>query len=129
MVGYEYVPGAIEPTGSRDRVPVVVIGPPVKPVPLLTCRTVPGLTAAREVLVTVRFPAEPVMLMPAPAVRVSRPVFVMVTVPTPSVMEIPGPEKNKGVVPDPVAIRVPSGRMLRPLPTTKLPSSVVREEV
>jgi hypothetical protein len=62
-------------------VPVEVMGPPVRPVPVLIRVTVPGVTGAGFVFDMVRLPPVPEMLIPTPAVRVRTPVLVTVTTP------------------------------------------------
>jgi hypothetical protein len=91
-------------------VPEDVIGPPDKPVPVLTRVTVPGVTGAGFVFEMVRLPPVPEMLIPTPAVRLRMPVLVTVT--TPPVFadtKMPDPARMVEIPPgpDPPALIVP----------------------
>jgi hypothetical protein len=66
-------------------VPVVVIGPPVSPDPVLTWVTVP---VPAPVVLIVMFPVDPVREIPVPPVNESTPVLFRVIVP-----EVPPPDK------------------------------------
>lgn len=111
------------PTGARDIVPVLVIGPPTRPVPVETEDTVPMTEGAGAVLVMVRLLPLPETLMPDPAVRVRMPVLAIVTVPIPETTEMPTPGRMVGAPePPPLISRVPVMLLIeKPLPTISGP--------
>ena len=90
----------------RDRVPEVVMGPPVRPVPLLTVVTVPVPPVAEIVI----FPVFVFREMPVPAVRERTPVLVTVTLPVVTFTEMPVPGLTlETAPPPPVTVMIPSG--------------------
>jgi hypothetical protein len=101
----------VTPVLVRDRVPEVVMGPPVKPVPLFTVVTVPVPPDAEMVM-------EPVLadrVIPVPAVMLVTPVLVMVTLPVFPLTEIPVPAKMPETAPPPpVTVIRPSGPTVIP---------------
>ncbi len=99
---------------ARAIVPLVVIGPPVRPRPVVIDVTVPA--AADEIVIA---PVLPERETPAPAIRLVTPAFVTVTLPVGPETDIPAPAIIVFTPPPPpVEEIVPSWLTLRPAPTT-----------
>jgi hypothetical protein len=104
ITGFVYVP-AVTPVAFKAMVPVVVIGPPDSPVPVLIVVTVPPAEVLE--IMTVPVPAE--REMPEPAMTSSTPELTMVIAPVAADTAIPGPGVRL-VTPDPpppVALMTP----------------------
>jgi hypothetical protein len=83
---------------ARLMVPLVVMGPPVRPAPVLIPVTVPMQLL---VLVIVTAPAELEREMPAPAVKAVTPVLLTVTFPVFPLTLMPDPAKMPVTAPPP----------------------------
>lgn len=82
--------------------PEVVIGPPVKPVPVLMLVTVPPV---EEMVIS---PVAELTEMPAPAVNEVTPVLDIVTFPDGDETDIPVPAITEDTIPDPpTAVMIP----------------------
>jgi hypothetical protein len=76
---------------AREMVPLEIIGPPVRPVPVATEVTVPVPTP--EALIVIA-PVLAEMAIPDPAVREVTPVLLTYTVPVDGDVEMPTPPRT-----------------------------------
>ena len=103
------------PVVVRAIVPEVVIGPPVRPAPVLIAVTVPAVS---ELIVTA--PVAPEIEIPVPATMLVTPELVIVTLPVGPLTPMPVPARMLETAPEPpVEVMTPVDETDRPDPTIR----------